>query len=169
MIEVVESSTPETLTEDTVETVIESSTSTSVIEITSQGPDILAETVTTDIVTDVQAQFVVGVEIETFVMESCEQGPPGPAGPQGDTGPAGTAETYPGKTLVYTSGKLTEVFLYSDAAKTTLAQRRELHYTGDVLNSVSFHGPGGSAFKTRTLTYTDGILTSVVEEPVFAP
>ena len=157
MIEVVESSVPEVLSEDSIETVIESVASASVVETTSSGPDILAETVTSEIITDIQAQTVVATEIDTYILETAEQGPPGPAGP------SGSADAYPGKTLVYSGGVLTEVLLYSDAAKTTLAQRRVLNRTGATLNSVTYYNGAGTLTKTRTFNYTGADLTSVVE------
>ena len=89
------------------------------------------------------------------LLEIAEQGPPGPPGP--------TAASYPGKTLVYSQGVLTEVRLYSDAAKTQLAERRVLTYTGDVLTSIAFYDVNGTLTKTRTLGYSSGVLTSVTE------
>ena len=158
MIEVVESSAPEILSEDSIDTVVESTASTSVVETTSSGPDILAETVTTDTVTDIDSQLVVDAEIETYLIESGEQGPPGPPGPSGDP-----SLNYLGKTLVYATGVLTQVLLYSDVAKTVLAVRKVLNRTVGVLTSISYFDGAGVLTKTRTFTYSGADLTSVID------
>ncbi len=77
-------------------------------------------------------------------------------------GPPG-APTYPGKTLIWASGILTEVLLYLDAAKTQLAEHRILNRTSGILTSINFFDGDGAATKTRTLGYTSGALTSVTE------
>jgi hypothetical protein len=83
---------------------------------------------------------------------------PGPAGPSGDAG-ADAA----GKTLVYTGDKLTEVLSYSDAAKTTLVERRVLNYTGNTLTVIQFYDGAGSLTKTRTLTYALGVVSGYTD------
>ena len=80
MIEVIESTVPEVLSEAVVNTIVESSADSLVIETTSSGPDILAETFTTDVVIDLQTSLVVATEIDTAVVETAEQGPPGSGG-----------------------------------------------------------------------------------------
>ena len=98
------------------------------------------------------------------VLEVAQQGPIGPPGPAGATGPAGEAATnYPGKTLIWSQGKLAEVRLYSDAAKTQLSERRVMAYTGDALTSISFYDGDGALTKTRTMGYSSGVLTGVTE------
>jgi hypothetical protein len=155
VIEVVQSAIPETLAEGVINTIVESSTEALVIETTSSGPDILAETFTTDIVVDLQAQQLVATEIDTNLVETAEQGPPGPRG--------SAAASYPGKTLVWATGVLQEVLLYLDAAKTQLAERRVLNRTGSVLESIQYFSGAGTLTSTRTLTYTTGVLTGVTE------
>lgn len=89
------------------------------------------------------------------VLEIAQQGPPGPRGD--------AASTYPGKTLVWAQGVLSEVLLYLDEAKTQLAERRVLTYTGGVLASIAFYDEDGTLTKTRTLGYSSGVLTGVTE------
>lgn len=95
MIEIFESSIPEVLAEAVVNTIVEISDAALVIETSASGPDILAETFTTDVIVDLQATAVVATEIDTSVVESLEQGPPGPTGPRG-----AAAASFPGKTLM---------------------------------------------------------------------
>lgn len=60
-------------------------------------------------------------------------------------------------------GVVTEVLLYSDAAKTTLVERRVLNRVAGVLTTIQFYDGVGTLTKTRTLTYTSGLVTSVVD------
>lgn len=82
--------------------------------------------------------------------------------PTGDT-VANVVTNYPGKTLVWAAGILTEVLLYLDAAKTQLAEHRVLNRTTGVLTSINFFDGAGTPVKTRTLSYSSGVLTSVTE------
>lgn len=155
MTEIIESGIPELLTEQVLTTIVEAATEPLVVETTSSGPDILADVLATDVIIDLQASEIVATEIETFVLEAAEQGPPGP--------PGGISVSYPGKTLVWSAGVLTEVLLYADAAKTTLAERRVLNRTGNVLTSVEYRDAGGALLRTRQLTYSGADLVSVTE------
>lgn len=73
------------------------------------------------------------------------------------------AVVYPGKMLVWGQGRLNEVLLYLDSAKTQLAERRVLNYTGAALTSIDFFDGDGTQTKTRTLAYSAGVLSSVTE------
>lgn len=81
----------------------------------------------------------------------------------GDAAGGGAAPVYLGKTLVWDQGVLSEVLFYLDAAKTQLAERRVLHRSGGLLTSIAFLDGGGDLTKTRTLSYSSGVLTSVTE------
>ena len=157
MIEVVESAIPEVLTEAGIVTIVESVAETFVVETTSSGPDILLESFLTDVVLDTQVQEVVATEIDTQVVESSSQGPAGPAGP------VSIQASYLGRTLVYTLDALTEVRLYVDAAKTQLAERKVMAYSLGKLATIQFFDGAGALSKTRTLGYSAGVLTSVVD------
>ncbi len=161
MITISESSTPEVIISQSTDVLLETVVApASVIETAADSVVIVAETATTEVVTTSDpGDTIVEVEEVPVVIETpAEQGPRGPAGP---TGPA-TAE-YPGKTLGYTAGVLTDVYLYSDAAKTTLVERRVLIRVAGVLTSIEFYDGTATLVKTRTLTYTTGLLTGVVD------
>lgn len=155
MIEIFESTTPEVLTEAVTTTVVDAQPVIAVVETTVAGPDLLTETFKTDVVVDQQADAVVATEVDTYVLETAEQGPPGPAG--------GVTPSYPGKTLVWASGVLSEVLLYLDAAKTSLAERRVLNRSGGVLTSIQYFSGAGALTATRNLSYTSGQLTGVTQ------
>jgi len=172
VLEIIESSVPEVLVDATtgttvvhgadttvtdtapVVTVVETETTTTVTE-TAPGTTVVADDSTATVITDVQTQSLVALEVATQIVETAEQGPPGPPGPM--------AGSYPGKTLVWAQGVLSEVLLYLDAAKTQLAERRILNRTGQTLTSVVFRDGNDAITKTRTLGYTSGVLTSVTE------
>lgn len=100
-------------------------------------------------------------------------GPAGPTGPTGATGATGATgptgptgpppPSYPGKTITVAGGVVTDVYLYSDAAKTILAEHRVLNRTADVLTTIQFYNGAATLVKTRTLTYTSGLVTGVVD------
>lgn len=78
----------------------------------------------------------------------------GPAGP-----PGGAAVSYLGKTLEWAGPVLTRVLLYADSAKTSLEERRELHYdAGGRLEYVEHFNGAGTLLFTRVLQYVDGVL-----------
>lgn len=120
----------------------------STVTIGSPAPVVVTELsgVGSTITIDPPAPVVV-TELSEFM-----RGPPGPA-----------AASYPGKTMVWNQGVLSEVRLYDDAEQTQLAERRVLTYTGDVLTSIAFYSGDGTLTKTRTLGYSSGVLTSVTE------
>lgn len=169
MTEVVESSVPEVLVSATtgttivhgadttvvdtssVVTVIESEATTTILE-TGSAATIVIDAAPVEVITDVQTYTLVVLEPDVQLIETAEQGPPGPR-----------AGSYPGKTLVWVHGKLSEVLLYDDAAKTQLAERRVLNRTGQTLTSIDFFDSDGTLVKTRTLGYSSGVLTSVTE------
>lgn len=157
MTNLVESTLTEVLIEQAQGLVIESAETTLIVETTASGPDILAEVLVTETVTEATTETVYVVDPETFLLEVGEQGP---AGPQG---PSGTGTSYPGKTLTYSGGKLTEVLSYSDAAKTTLVERRVLSYTGSDLTTIQFYDGAGALTKTRTLTYSLGVMSGYTD------
>lgn len=140
------------------EVVVDTETSSDLVIDTQTSQELLVDhDATYETLTDYDATYEV-VETDTGhaeILEIAQQGPPGP--------PGGAAASHPGKTLVRALGKLTEVLLYSDAAKTQLAERRVLTYTGDVLTSIAFYDGNGTLTKTRTLGYSSGVLTSVTE------
>ena len=149
------------------EVVVDTETSSELVIDTQTSQELLVDhDATYETVVDHDATYEV-VEVDpghVEVLEVAQQGPVGPPGPVGVTGPAGeAAPTYPGKTLVWSMGKLAEVRLYSDAAKTQLAERRVMAYTGDVLASIAFFDGDGVQTKNRTLGYGSGVLTSVTE------
>lgn len=152
MTTVVESTVPEILVEDAEGFVVETVESVFVIETAPSGPDILAETLVTEVVTESSTETVYVVEPQTVLIETAEQGPPGPAHVE-----------YPGKTITYTSGLVTEVRSYLDAAKTILAERRVLSYAGSILTSIQFFNGSGSLTKTRTLSYSGGVLSGYAD------
>jgi hypothetical protein len=151
-IEVIQSTVPEVLLGDATQTVLVADVA--VETITVDGDEILTETFSVETVIDSVVSTVYVPEIETQIIETSEQGP---------AGPPGNGIAYPGRTLNYTGSSLTEVLLYTDAAKTVLAERRVLNYTGNVLTSLSFYDGAGALTKTRTLTYSGGVLTSVID------
>lgn len=157
MTNLVESTLTEVLIEQAQGLVIESAETTLIVETTASGPDILAEVLVTETVTEATTETVYVVDPETFLLEIGEQGP---AGPQG---PSGTGTSYPGKTLTYSGGKLTEVLSYSDAAKTVLVERRVLNYTGSDLTTIQFYDGAGALTKTRTLAYSGGVLSGITD------
>ena len=85
------------------------------------------------------------------------------AGVGAETSGLPSAVGYPGKTLVWDQGNLSEVLFYSDAGKTQLAERRTLNRTSGVLTSIAIYDGSGTLIKTRTLGYSSGVLTSVTE------
>lgn len=157
MTNLVESTLTEVLIEQAQGLVIESAETTLIVETTASGPDILAEVLVTETVIGATTETVYVVDPETFLLEIGEQGP---AGPQG---PSGTGTSYPGKTLTYSGGKLTEVLSYSDAAKTVLVERRVLSYTGSDLTTIQFYDGAGALTKTRTLAYSGGVLSGITD------
>lgn len=161
MTNLVESTLTEVLIEQAQGLVIESAETTLIVETTASGPDILAEVLVTETVTEATTETVYVVDPETFLLEIGEQGPQGPAGPAGPSGDAGADAA--GKSLVYTGDKLTEVLSYSDAAKTTLVERRVLNYTGNTLTTIQFYNGAGSLTKTRTLTYSLGVMSGYTD------
>lgn len=152
MTTVVESTVPEILVEDAEGFVVETEESAFVIETTSSGPDVVVETVVTEVVTESAVETVIDIEPQVLVLETAEQGPPGPARVE-----------YPGKTITYASGLVTEVRSYLDAAKTILAERRVLSYAGSILSSIQFFNGSGSLTKTRTLSYSGGVLSGYAD------
>ena len=149
------------------EVVVDTETSSELVVDTQTSQELLVDhDATYETVVDYDATYEV-VEVDTThieVLEVAQQGPIGPPGPAGATGPAGEAATnYPGKTLIWSQGKLAEVLLYSDEAKTQLSERRVMTYTGDALASISFYDGDGALTKTRTLGYGSGVLTGVTE------
>ena len=152
MTTVVESTVPEILVEDAEGFAVETVESVFVIETTPSGPDVVVETVVTEVVTESAVETVIDIEPQVLVLETAEQGPPGPSHVE-----------YPGKTITYASGLVTEVRSYLDAAKTILAERRVLSYAGAILSSIQFFNGSGSLIKTRTLSYSGGVLVSVTD------
>lgn len=161
MTNLVESTLTEVLIEQAQGLVIESAETTLIVETTASGPDILAEVLVTETVTEATTETVYVVDPETFLLEVGEQGPPGPAGPAGPSGDAAAGAA--GKTLTYSGGKLTEVLSYSDAAKTVLVERRVLSYTGSDLTTIQFYDGAGALTKTRTLAYSGGVLSGITD------
>ena len=155
MTSVVESTVTEVLIEEAQGLVIEATESTLVVEVV-EGEEVLTETPVTETVTEATIETLYVVEPEIVMLDIGEQGPAGPAGPSGGA-------SYPGKTLVWASGKLTEVLMYSDATKTTLVERRVLNRIGSVLTSISFYDGLGTLVKTRTLAYSGGLLIGYTE------
>lgn len=172
MTEVVESSVPEVLVDTTVGTTVIHGTDTTVVDTAavvtvvdtgteatitdaSSASTVVTDSTTTEVVTDAVTQTVIVTEPDTQLVEIAEQGPAGPPGPM--------AGSYPGKTLVWAQGVLSEVLLYLDAAKTQLAERRVLNRTGSTLTSIDFFDGAGAPTKTRTLSYSSGALTGVTE------
>ena len=151
-IEVVQSTVPEVLLGDTQQTVVVADVA--VETITVDGDEILTEALSVDTIVDSVVSTVYIPEVETQIVETSEQGP---------AGPPGSGVSYPGRTLTYTGITLTEVLLYLDAAKTQLAERRVLAYSGSVLNTISFYNGAGALTKTRTLSYSSGVLTGVTD------
>lgn len=170
MTEVVETSTTDLLSEQALASTVTSVADVSTVEVvesvstvTAEGSDIVVVTADatasvidvsgeTTVITDTASDVVYGAETEIQILEVAEQGPAGPAGAE-----------YPGKTLTYTGSLLTEVRSYLDAAKTTLAERRVLAYVGSVLSTIQFFNGSGALQKTRTLTYSGGVLVGVVD------
>jgi hypothetical protein len=167
--EVVELSVPEVLVAQTVGTTVVHGADTTVIDtaavvtvieaetetvVTESVPDttVIIDAAPVEVITDVQTYTLVVLEPDVQLIETAEQGPPGPR-----------AGSYPGKTLVWAQGNLSEVLLYDDAAKTQLAERRILNRTGGTLTSIDFFDGDGALVKTRTLGYSSGVLTSVME------
>jgi hypothetical protein len=152
-IEVVQSTVPEVLLDDATQTVVVADV---IVEtITVDGDEVLTETTSVETVIDSIVSTVYVPEVETQVIETSEQGP---------AGPPGNGVTYPGRTLTYSLGLLTGVWLYLDAAKTQLAERRILAYTlGGQLTNIAFYDGAGALTKTRTLTYSGGVLTSITD------
>ena len=73
-----------------------------------------------------------------------------------------TAPTYPARHLLYTSGQLAEVLVYSDPAATQLAERRVITRTDGVVTSIDYFDGAGTLLHTRTFAYSpDGVLTGV--------
>ena len=138
-------------------TVTEAEEVTLIVEPSASDTAILAETTVTETLTESLIETLYAIEPETFLLDVGAQGP---AGPQG---PSGTSVSYPGKTLTYTGDKLTEVFSYSDAGKTTLVERRVLGYTGNTLTTIQFYDGTGALTKTRTLTYSSGVLSGYTD------
>ena len=164
MITISESSTPEVIITQSTDVLLETVVApASVIETAADSVVIVAETATTEVVTTSDpGDTIVEVEEVPVVIETpAEQGPQGVIGLTGPPGPA--AASYPGKTLNYTAGVLTDVYLYSDAAKTTLVEHRVLIRVAGVLTSIEFYDGTATLVKTRTLTYTTGLLTGVVD------
>lgn len=159
MITISESSTPEVIIAQSTDVLLETVVAPgSVIATAADAVDIITETVTTEIVTTADpGDTITGTEEVGFVVET-----PAAQGPMGPRGPSGGA-AYPGKTLISSGGLLTEVRFYSDAAKTTLAERRVLAYDGGVLSIIQFFDGAGALTKTRILTYSGGVLVSVVD------
>lgn len=159
MITLTESSTPEVIIDQSTDVLLETVVAAgSVIATAADAVDIITETVTTEIVTTATpADTIVGTEEVGFVVET-----PAAQGPMGPMGPSGGA-AYPGKDLTYTGNQLTEVRFYLDAAKTILAERRVLSYAGSVLSTIQFFDGAGALTKTRTLTYSGGVLVSAVD------
>lgn len=151
------------------EVVVDTETSSELVIDTQTSQELLVDhDATHEVLVDYDATYEV-VEVDpghVEVLEVAQQGPIGPPGPAGATGPAGeAAPAYPGKTLVWSMGKLTEVLLYSDAAKTQLAERRVMTYTGSNLTSIAYMDATDTLIKTRTLGYGSGsgVLTGVTE------
>ena len=161
MTDLVESTVVEVLVELATNTIITSSPESTVIETAAAGADILTETTATDTLTDTQVELVYAVEPVTVLLEVGTQGPTGPAGSTGPTGPGPTA--YPGKTIISAGGVVTEVLSYLDAAKTQLAGRKVMAYSLGKLATIQFFDGAGALSKTRTLGYSAGVLTSVVD------
>ncbi len=69
----------------------------------------------------------------------------------------------PSRDLTYTDGLVTEIHIYSDVGKTILAEHRVLTYVDGKVSTIEFYDSFSALFKTRTLTYTDGLVTSVVD------
>jgi len=170
--DVVESSVPEVLIDATVGitiiresdiTVVDTAAVVTVVDtetaatITDDSPasTVITDSTVTEVITDLVTQTIVVTAPDTQLIETAEQGPAGPPGPM--------AGNYPGKTLVWAQGVLSEVLLYLDAAKTQLAERRVLNRTGQTLTSIDFFDGAGAQTKTRTLAYSSGVLTGVTE------
>lgn len=140
------------------EVVVDAETSSELVIDTQTSQELLVDSdATYETVVDHDATYEV-VEVDTDhveVLEVLRQGPPGP--------PGDAAASCPGKTLVWAGGKLQEVRLYSDEAKTQLVERRAMTYTGDVLTSIAFYAADDTLTKTRTLSYSSGVLTGVTE------
>lgn len=138
-------------------TVTETEEVTLIVEPSASDTAILAETTVTETLTESLVETLYAIEPETFLLDVGAQGP---AGPQG---PSGTSESYPGKTLLYSAGRVSEVLSYSDAGKTTLVERRVLNYTGNTLTMIQFYDGIGSLTKTRTLTYALGVVSGYTD------
>lgn len=140
------------------EVVVDTETSSELVIDTQTSQELLVDRdATHEILVDYDATYEV-VEVDTThieVLEVAQQGPVGPAGP--------TATDYPGKTLIWAQGRLQEVLLYDDRAKTQLAERRVLTYTGSTLTSIAYMDGTDALVKTRTMGYSSGVLTSVTE------
>ena len=90
------------------------------------------------------------------LLEIAEQGTP--------WSPALRLQATPARPLMYSWESLAEVRLYSDAAKTQLAERRVLTYTGDdALTSTPSTRRVTAPDKHARCPYTGGVLTSVTE------
>lgn len=169
MTTVVETSNTETLTgAEDVTTVVAASDAALVefadelTEVNASGDDIVVTQSTAievvdassaaEVVTESAVETVVEVEPQVLIVEAAEQGPPGPAHVE-----------YPGKTITYAAGLATEVRSYLDAAKTILAERRVLSYAGSLLSSIQFFNGAGSLVKTRTLSYSGGVLSGYAD------
>lgn len=140
------------------EVVVDTETSSELLIDTQTSQELLVDhDAIHETLVDYDATYEV-VEVDTVhteVLELAQQGPPGPHGE--------TAASYPGKTLVWSQGRLQEVLLYADAAKTQLAERRVLNRTGSSLTSIVYRDANDTIVKTRTLGYSSGVLTSVME------
>jgi hypothetical protein len=143
------------------EVVVDTETSSELVIDTQTSQELLVDhDATHEILVDCDATYEV-VEVDTThieVLEVAQQGPIGPVGPAGPTAP-----DYPGKTLIWAHGRLQEVLLYEDEAKTRLAERRVLTYTGTILTSIAYMDGNDALVKTRTLGSSSGVLTSVTE------
>ena len=85
------------------------------------------------------------------------------AGVGAETSGLPSAVGYPGKTLVWDQGNLSEVLFYSDAGKNKLAERRVLTHEGGKLTSIAFFDGSANLTKTRTLEYSGDVLIGVTE------
>jgi hypothetical protein len=157
---VVESTLVEVLVEQAAGVVVTSEPVGYVVETTASGPDILAEVTTTETLTDTLTETVYIVEPEIVLLDVGEQGP---TGPQGPPGVGGTATSYPGRTIIYTDGVVSEVLSYLDYARTMLAERRLLHYEFGLVDIIYFYDGDGNLMKTRYPTYSSGILIGYID------
>lgn len=104
-------------------------------------------------------EVIVQPPAQTTTIFQVGQGPAGPIGPAGE----GVGVPILGKSLTLVSGALTEVRLYSDAAKTTLVSLRKLYYSGTgLLSWVEYFDSDEVLVSTQTLQYVDGALVGTV-------